>query len=70
MGYVHGGDIHTERTYTLKGHTYGEDIHIKETYTLRGHTHKGNIHTEAHGGDICERSSLDLYKGKPLVEPE
>ena len=30
--HIHGGDIHTERTYTRRGHKYGVDIHTKETY--------------------------------------
>ena len=51
---IHGIDIHTEGTYTRRGHIHGGDIHTEGT--RRGHTHKENIYTEGtrkgyiHGG--------------------
>ena len=41
---THGMDIHTEGTYTRRGHIHGGDIHTEGT--RRGHTHGEDIHTE------------------------
>ena len=45
--HTHGGDIHTEGTYTQKGHAHG---HTQGTYTRRRHTHERDIHTDIHKG--------------------
>lgn len=38
MELTHGGDLHTERTYTWSGLTHGGDIHTE------GHIHRGDVH--------------------------
>ena len=53
-GHTHGGNIHTEGTYTRRGHAHGErrghthggDTHTEKTCTRRGHAHGGDMHTE------------------------
>lgn len=36
--------IHTEGTYTWRGHAHGGEIHTEGIYTWRGYTHGGDIH--------------------------